>query len=131
IIRLMRKSRPHCNGRPVWLKGVTFNWKNPEEHENQAATQTGFIAQDVEQVFPMWVREDNKGIKKLTIPPMQIAALEVESIRTLKTENDQLRARMQKMEDDLNSLKNGRDPVTAGVGVGRGTLCFVGLGLAG
>jgi hypothetical protein len=113
------------------LRGVTFEWRNPEEHGNQAGTQTGFIAQEVERTFPGWVDEDHGGFKGIVLPPLHLAALQVESIRELKTENDVLRARTSKLEERLNALENGRDPVTGGVGVGRGTLLLVGLGLAG
>jgi hypothetical protein len=82
------------------LKGVTFDWKKPaDQGKNGAAKQTGFIAQDVEQVFPEWVAEDSKGFKTLTIQPSQIEALEVESLRELKAENDALKARVKALED--------------------------------
>jgi hypothetical protein len=45
------------------------------------------------------------------IDPLQLAALEVESIRTLKTENDDLRER-------VKSLEAGRRPLISGFGEG-------------
>jgi hypothetical protein len=100
------------------LKGVTYEWKNPEEKgENTIGIQQGFIAQDVEKVFPQWVGEDNRGLKTLLIRTPQIAALEVESIRTLKAENDELR-------DRVKALETGRRPIVSGFGDGE-----IGLGL--
>jgi hypothetical protein len=121
------------------LRGVTYEWINPEEHgKNQTGAQPGLIAQEVEQVFPQWVGEDNKGFKTMIVQPAQIAALEVESIRQLKTQNDELRAQLEgnqartaKLEERLDALQNGRDPITGGVGFGRGVLCVIGLGFAG
>jgi hypothetical protein len=107
------------------LKGVTFDWKSPEDRgKNGAAKQTGFIAQEVESTFPQWVDEDKKGFKTLTIPSTEIGALEVESIRILKTENDALRMQTSKLEDRVKALESGRRPLLSGFnGVG-----FLGLG---
>jgi hypothetical protein len=95
------------------LKGVTFEWKEPEKHDDLKGTQIGFIAQDVENVFPGWVRTDKDGFKALTVA--QIEGLEVESIRTLKAKNDDLEAR-------LKALEESRRPVVSmnanGIGFG-------------
>src|SRR5687768_5367909 len=37
------------------LRGVTFEWKDPAKHVGRFGVQTGFIAQEVEKVFPDWV----------------------------------------------------------------------------
>jgi len=106
------------------LKGVTFKYRNPEEQgKNAAGTQVGFVAQDVEKAFPQWVGEDSKGFKTLTIQPNQIAAFEVESIRALAADNEELKARMKLLEA-------GRRPVigTNANGVG---LAVSGIVIAG
>jgi len=91
------------------LRGATYEWKNPEEHGNQTGVQTGFIAQEVEKSFPAWVDEDKKGMKGIVLPPMQIAALEVESFRELKAEVDDLKA-------EVKELKENRRPAISGLG---------------
>ncbi len=80
------------------LKGVTFEFKDPAAYGRQFGTRRGFIAQDVEEVHPEWVGEDEKGFKTLNIQPMQFEALTVESFRELKTENDALKERIARLE---------------------------------
>jgi hypothetical protein len=132
--------------RLLQLKGVSFEWKDPTEHKFEvghgAGTQIGFIAQQVESVFPNWVDDDGykakDGVTYRTMDLRQIEALEVESIRELKAENDELRseregdrARLARLEERLEDALKGRDPITGGVAVGRGTLLLAGLGLVG
>jgi hypothetical protein len=102
------------------LRGVTFEWKEPKNHDNMKGIQIGFIAQEVEKIFPEWVRTDKDGFKGLTVA--QIEGLEVESIRTLKAENDDLRKRVRALEDG--------HPIPAGTGLGFGGSNVGLLGLA-
>lgn len=76
------------------LRGVTYEWNDP----NKKGKQTGFLAQDVEKSFPAWVNEGPDGFKTLTLPSYELAALEVESLRALKADNDELRARVKSLE---------------------------------
>jgi hypothetical protein len=78
------------------LRGVTYEWKEPARHGNLTGPQVGFIAQDVEKAFPSWVASNQDGWK--TITDRGLDALVVESLRALKTENDQLRARIEALE---------------------------------
>jgi hypothetical protein len=140
-VRLKKNVEPlrGALGRLLQLKGVTFEWKTPLEHIHEAdrgeGTQIGFVAQDVETVFPSMVKEDGytapDGQKYKTLELRQIEALEVESIRELKTLHDEDQPRIAALEKRLDELTNGRDPVTGGVGVGRGTLLMGGLGVLG
>jgi Chaperone of endosialidase len=100
------------------LKGVTFEWIDPAEHADQTDARIGFVAQDVEQVFPTWIGEDPRGFK--TVNVQQIEALEVEAIRSLKAENDGLKARMKSLEE-----RRSVGPKTGDLGMGLG-----GLGVA-
>lgn len=102
------------------LRGVSYEWKKPEEHAGQVGTQRGFIAQEVEKVFPSWVGVDDKGFK--TLDARGAIPLMVESIRTLKSENDALR-------DRVKALEERRTFATAGLnGSGLFGLALLGLG---
>ena len=72
------------------LRGVQFRWKDEEKHG--AGKWTGFVAQEVEKVFPDWVIEGADGYKLLT--DQGLGAVLVESIRELKSEVDELRAKL-------------------------------------
>jgi hypothetical protein len=95
------------------FKGVTYEWKKPEEHAEQMGTQIGFIAQDVEKVFPSWIRKDAEGFKAIDVH--QLEALEVEAIRTLKNENDGLKVDLATLKDQVAVLANGGHPAPAGM----------------
>lgn len=103
------------------LKGVSFNWIDPSQHGEGTGVQRGFVAQDYEQVFPEWVSTDRNGYK--TIQTGGLHALEVEAIRSLKAENDDLKARMK-------TLETARKPVTMNGDLGLG-LGGLGIALAG
>jgi hypothetical protein len=132
------------------LRGVTFEWKDPAKygHERETGTQRGFIAQDVEKVFPQWVDDrgyvDRDGQAFRTIDLHQIEALEVEGIREIKVKADTLReayiarrasfdAGQQGLEQlerkvDLLSRHGARIP---GRGAGAGVLGLGALGCLG
>src|SRR3989338_8552367 len=65
-IRLKKNVHPIPNAlnKMLQLKGVTYEWKDPQQRPG--GTQMGMIAQEVEQFFPQWVGEDNRGYKTLT-----------------------------------------------------------------
>jgi len=106
--RLKRNIAPMTNAleRLARLRGVNFEWANPEDHANQQGTQGGFIAQEVEKVFPKWITEvdaaehdrklaENGKIKSLTLP-FEFDALIVEAI---KEEHVQIQARDKEIEE--------------------------------
>jgi hypothetical protein len=78
------------------LRGVNFNWINPTEHGG-IISQGGFIAQEVERIFPSWVKEGDatgrdatlvgtgEHIKTLTLP-FEFNAVVVEAIKTQQTQ---------------------------------------------
>lgn len=72
----------HALDRLLALRGVNFHYRNeiPDGYYAQGE-QTGFIAQEVEQVFPEWVQEDERGFK--LVGPRGFEALTVEALREL------------------------------------------------
>ena len=43
------------------LRGVSFEWKDPSKFHGHAGSQMGFVAQEVEEVFPEWVGTNPRG----------------------------------------------------------------------
>jgi len=68
------------------LRGVTYQWKDPASQGDMAGTYTGMIAQDVEKVFPEWIRDDANGFKTLTV--IGFEGIVVEALRELRAEKD-------------------------------------------
>jgi Chaperone of endosialidase len=118
------------------LKGVTFEWINPDVAGRKAGTQRGFIAQDVEKVFPEWIGSDKDGYKSVSVN--QIEALEVESIRQLndrankaEARADKLQAQLDKQQAEIDTILHGKDPISQGPGFGSGMLALFAAGFAG
>jgi hypothetical protein len=80
------------------LRPVTYEWINPEEeqHKGDPKVIKGFIAQEVEKVMPGWVSTNDKGFKTLNTGELQVML--VDSVRTLKAENDALNDRVKALE---------------------------------
>jgi len=66
------------------LRGVTFEWNEPEKYGNQVGTQIGLVAQEVEKVFPDWVGTDSAGFKTVTVRGLE--ALAIEAFREVNAE---------------------------------------------
>jgi hypothetical protein len=73
------------------LRGVTFEWKSPEQQGNQTGPQVGMVAQEVEEIFPEWVGQMPDGTKLLSIHGFE--ALVVEALRSID-------ARLKAMEEN-------------------------------
>ncbi len=72
----------------IKLQGVTFEWIHPEDEGNLMGEQMGFIAQDVEQIFPEWVGTKNTGYKYLSIRGLE--GLMIETVKELNQEIEAL-----------------------------------------
>ena len=68
------------------LRGVTFEYKDPDSINELHGTRIGMLAQEVEEVFPDWVNEGGHGYKTLTFRGFE--ALTVEALRELRAEKD-------------------------------------------
>lgn len=67
------------------LEGVSYRYTQPDGKLRLAGTHTGFIAQQVTEVFPDWVGTDEKGF--LSVAPQGFEALTVEALRELRAES--------------------------------------------
>lgn len=85
------------------LRGVEFEWNDPEKAALLPGPQMGMIAQEVEEVFPEWVGTDREGYKDLTLRGFE--ALTVEAMRQLKAENDALRGMIDLLEKRIGELE--------------------------
>jgi uncharacterized small protein (DUF1192 family) len=86
------------------LRGVTFEWIEPEKHGNQRGPQLGMIAQEVEAVFPEWVGTDADGSKYLSLRGFE--AVTIESVKELKAENDALRDEVRRLRAEMAGLRD-------------------------
>ncbi len=81
------------------LRGVNYKWK-VDEFPGKGFTedgQIGFIAQELEEVYPGLVHTDSEGFKSVSYE--KLTAVLVEAIKELKAENDQTKDRLIAIED--------------------------------
>ena len=91
--------------RVLALRGVTYEYIDPAAIGELSGERIGFVAQEVERVFPDWVGTKDDGMRFLTIRGFE--ALAVEALRDLRDEIQRLReelrlereARVQAMSD--------------------------------
>jgi hypothetical protein len=95
------------------LRPVTYEWI---DSARGTGTKTGFVAQDVEQVRPEWVTEGEDGYKKINIDRLPV--LLVDSVRTLKDENDDLRSKLETDQARIATLEGRLDALEKALTVG-------------
>ncbi|MGI8907874.1 MAG: tail fiber domain-containing protein [Candidatus Sumerlaeaceae bacterium] len=78
------------------LRGVTYQWKNPVEFTARDEALMGMIADEVEQVFPEWVKRDAQGRRTLEIVGFE--GLAVEAVKDLES-------KVESQQHQLNELK--------------------------
>jgi len=86
--------------RVLALRGVTFEYNDPHTPLTLPGRQVGFIAQDVEGVFPEWVSEGENGYKY--VAPRGFQALIVEALRELRQEKE---AQIRALQDESATLR--------------------------
>lgn len=98
-IRLKKAFRPLMNStdKLSMLNGYNYYWKN----EKQTGLQTGFIAQDVQKIFPELVQTDSNGY--LSVDYVGLIPHLVEANKLLKTQNEEMLARLEVLEKKLLS----------------------------
>lgn len=75
------------------INGVSYTWK---DSSLGTGTQIGVGAQTVERVFPELVSTDSSGLK--SVDYQRLTAPLIEAIRELKADNDNLSARLRRVE---------------------------------
>ena len=89
------------------LRGVTFEYKDPAAIGELPGQRVGFIAQEVEQVFPDWVGEKDDGMKFLTVRGFE--ALSVEALRELDARQGRLEAENTRLREELAAERLERE----------------------
>ncbi len=92
--------------RLLQLKPVEFTYITPDPAKRPAGRHIGFIAQEVAEVFPNWVEEDEDGF--LTVGSQGFEALTVGSLREVRAENASLKASLSALEARLEALESER-----------------------
>ncbi len=94
------RSLDNALSRVLQLNGAVYEWRDPESQEELSGPQIGFVAQEVESVFPQWVGVDDNGFRTLSIRGFE--ALTVESIREIKEKSDQLSTQLSELQAILS-----------------------------
>ncbi len=92
--KLKKNIKPVKNAleKTMKLKGVTFDWKEKSEGILDIKEDIGFIAQDVQEVLPELVRENDNGM--LSMRHQGITPILVEAIKELKAEIEELKKKI-------------------------------------
>ena len=69
------------------ISGVEFDWN--ENQTTHSGHDIGVIAQEIEEVFPSLVRENDNGYKQVRYE--KLISVLIEAIKELKVEIDQLK----------------------------------------
>ena len=95
--RLKKDIHPLNDGlsKLLQLKPVTYKWKEPEKHGNQDFVIRGFIAQEIQEVFPTWVTKGNDGY--LNLQYIGFEALTVDAFKTLNN-------KLEKQSEEIETL---------------------------
>lgn len=87
------------------INGVHYYWKQeefPEKHFSDK-NQIGFIAQEIEKIFPEMVITDEKGFK--SVDYARLTPVLVEAIKELNLRNEKLESKNQKLESRLDKIE--------------------------
>lgn len=106
-------------GRMLALHGVEFEYRPGSHALEPPGRQIGFIAQEVEPVFPDWVGTGDDGYKYVSVHGFE--ALTVESLRALRAEKDReiavlrdqnaaLQAQINQIDMRLQRVEAAREP---------------------
>ncbi|MBS0187623.1 MAG: tail fiber domain-containing protein [Planctomycetes bacterium] len=110
----VRELQPGTLDRLLMLRGVEFEYTDEATKERNVATgpMVGFLAQDVECIFPEWVECDDAGMRFVT--ERGTTALLVEALRELRSEKDaQIAAIERRHRTELEKITREKDEAIA------------------
>ena len=95
------------------IQGVTYNWKideYPDKHFSKDE-QIGFIAQEIEKIYPQVVLTDKDGYKSIDyskLTPILVEAIKDQQkvIQELQAENAQTKSELKALAEKMNILIN-------------------------
>jgi hypothetical protein len=87
------------------LRGVRFQWAEEAMAARRPGEQLGLIADEVETVFPDWVRRDEAGHKRLSTQGLE--ALTIEALRELAGRVARLEAENLRLAETVAALRRG------------------------
>jgi hypothetical protein len=94
-------------------RGTMFEFRTDEyeDYNFEGGTQFGFIAQEIEDIFPEVVNTDNNGYKSVNyngMVPVLLEAIKEQQhiIDGIEAENNELKTRLCKLEEMLTVLVN-------------------------
>ncbi len=87
----------------IKLQPVTYSYKK-ENAKNLPSDKNyvGFVAQDVQKVFPEAVTEETDGFLSLDVNPINVAV--INALKELKAENDKLKAENRELRNDIKLI---------------------------
>ncbi len=100
----------NCLDDVLKLRGVNFHWDKTKNPSASDKLQYGFIAQEIEKVFPDLVSEDASGYKTVNyigvIPVLTNAIQEQQDeIKELKEENEELKSNLEELMKRVEALE--------------------------
>ncbi|MFC1476114.1 tail fiber domain-containing protein [Candidatus Zixiibacteriota bacterium] len=86
------------------LRGVSFTWKCEDfpEHKFSNRRKLGFIAQELRDVLPDVVMQNDDGY--YSVDYGRITPILVEAVKDLKAQNDEMKTRMAQMQRQLQKI---------------------------
>lgn len=92
---------PNALDKVMTLNGYSFNWNDKQKHHEAGMFDYGLSAQEVKEVLPAAVKE-REGY--LTVNYQKVIPLLVASNKELKSENDELKSKVESLEEMLLKL---------------------------
>jgi hypothetical protein len=96
---------PETLDKLIKLRPVHFYWRRDEYRDKAfgAGQSFGLIAQEVEQIMPELVTQDEQGLKAVRYNKLPLLMLQ--AIKELKAENDSLKQRLDEMSREREQIK--------------------------